>query len=360
MKVLLVSYAPSNRGGIGNWVRIIREYADAHSQACVDISIISTSISQIRTVKRNFWNRFVINGLNIIRVKKEIKKYCMSNRVDVIHVTAAAEWSVLRDISVLTWASKHNIPTIYHLHFGDLSKYASSNNILWKLFRMAIKTSDVIWTLDRNTSNCINHYFPEKRVFMMPNPVQLSEMPIVSGLEKTIVFLGWVIKTKGIEELLQAWEIIRDEYPDYSLKLIGPYQENYISRLHDIFDFSGVTVTGILSHEDALRELAKCELFILPSYTEGFPNVILEAMALKKAIIATNVGAIPDILGEQCGITIEKKSVDSILFSIKKVLDNPSLRDMLGSNAYQRVKEQYCVEKVFERYFKTWVETTSI
>ena len=65
-------------------------------------------------------------------------------------------------------------------------------------------------------------------------------------------------------------------------------------------------------HDDAMRMLANAEIFVLPSHTEGFPNAVLEAMALAKAIIASRVGAIPEMLADECGLLIEAKDVSGL------------------------------------------------
>lgn len=94
--------------------------------------------------------------------------------------------------------------------------------------------------------------------------------------------MGWVIKTKGIEELLSAW---KDVNIDGKLLIVGPYQESYLEYLNKSgYDLQNVIFEGEKSHEEAMNLLAGCEAFILPSYSEGCPYVILEAMSLKKPI----------------------------------------------------------------------------
>ena len=65
--------------------------------------------------------------------------------------------------------------------------------------------------------------------------------------------------------------------------------------------------------------LSASDVFVLPSYTEGFPNVIIEAMAMGKPIIATSVGAIPEMLDEGCGVVVPPKDADSLQKALQKV-----------------------------------------
>ena len=95
----------------------------------------------------------------------------------------------------------------------------------------------------------------------------------------------------------------------------------------------------------ALEEVSKCGLFVLPSYTEGFPNVIVEAMLLKKPIIATTVGAIPEILSENCGMLIKPKSSNDLFESLKFLIENTANRKYYACLLYTSVKywPQYSV-----------------
>lgn len=113
---------------------------------------------------------------------------------------------------------------------------------------------------------------------------------------------------------------------------------------------------GEIRHSEAIKLLSETSIFILPSYTEGFPNVILEAMALGKCIIATDVGAIPDILSDGAGIIIKPKNVDEITFALKRASDDEELRLSTSQNGFFKVRAQYEVSDVFRKYFKVWNE----
>ena len=115
---------------------------------------------------------------------------------------------------------------------------------------------------------------------------------------------------------------------------------------------------GGVPHEEVIREMLSCDIFVLPSYTEGFPNVILEAMACGCAIVATKVGAIPEMLeeenGDKCGVLVNPKSSEELYDALKTLLDNGSIKEEIGNNALQRVKERYVMPKVWNKLEGIW------
>lgn len=353
MRVLLISTTPSNKGGISNWVRLLSEHIEQNSDCGVQLDRIETK--SYKSLKHSIWEKFIVNGFDIFRIKKEVKKRSKAQRPDVIHITATGEWSTFRDLAILKIANKLNIPVVYHTHFGKIPVYKEKGGFRWKMLYKAISRSASIWTIDGNTQRAVQEAFPEKNVLYVPNPVVLSSLPsLCENKEKSVMYLGWLVKTKGIEELLQAWKTVFAKYPAYSLKLIGPYDEGYMNTLKEAYSFDGVKVTGRLEHSDAMQELAKSEIFILPSYTEGFPNVIIESMALGIPTVGTDVGAIADMLDGDCGIVIQPRSVEAIVDALEKLLENEEQRNRLAKNAMEKARKEYAMENVFRLYRELW------
>jgi glycosyltransferase involved in cell wall biosynthesis len=106
--------------------------------------------------------------------------------------------------------------------------------------------------------------------------------------------------------------------------------------------------------------LAQASVFVLPSYTEGFPNAVLEAMALGKPIIGTRVGAIPEMLTGDCGVLIAPKNAREIRDALKLLLNDNELRKRLAGKARARVTEEYSLESVFHRYKQVWYEAARL
>ena len=213
--------------------------------------------------------------------------------------------------------------------------------------------ADTTIAIDRKSYDILKPF--AKRMQLVNNPIQTARYNKYEKKEtNNILYLGWVIKTKGVEELLLAFSLFNKKHNNqYSLELVGPGMDKYISELKASYPVAGVKISGEFSHDEAMKKLARARMLVLPSYTEGFPNVILEAMAMGKCIVATEVGAIPEMLQDHAGILIKPQSVDSIIDGLE-LTEDYEIRQKYGENARKRVMHEYDIGITFERYRGIW------
>ena len=117
-------------------------------------------------------------------------------------------------------------------------------------------------------------------------------------------------------------------------------------------------IKGQVPFKETIREMKSCDVFVLPTYTEGFPNVILESMACGCPIIASSVGAIPEMLeeeeGRHYGILIDPQNEMNLKTAILTLLSNDNLKVECGNNARKRVYARYNIQTVSNQLIKTW------
>lgn len=356
MKVILVTPLPPPMGGISNWSTIVLNYVNNN---CKDIEIkyINISPKKRSTEGRTKFDRVFGGFFSILSTSKKLKKEIKIFKPDVVHICTSGSLALLRDIKILKILKKKKIKSILQLHFGRTPDIIDNNSFEGKLINKAFRLVNTVLAIDQNTMDAVNQKYVDKAVYI-PNPFDCSNMPLPRIMDNnncshTITYLGWVIKTKGIDELLKAWSNIYQKYPFWRLQIIGPYQDGYYEELKSKYSLEGVTFKGEQKHDDAMKMVNDSDIFVLPSYTEGFPNVILEAMYLGKAIIATNVGAIPEMLENNSGMVIESKSSIMLEETIKKLLEDRQLIIELGINARLR-SEIYSVDKIINEYIKIW------
>ena len=170
--------------------------------------------------------------------------------------------------------------------------------------------------------------------------------------EPTISVIARLSKEKGLDYLIKSLSLIAKRIPDIRLVLVGDgnmraelmwlvKQEKMESR---------VRFLGSLPNEQAMRQVAKSSVFVLPSLGEGLGIVILEAQALGVPVVATNIGGIPDCVKDgTTGILVPIKNPEAIAEAVIKILENQSLANELVANAkkelyrfdWQRIAEQY-------------------
>jgi glycosyltransferase involved in cell wall biosynthesis len=156
-----------------------------------------------------------------------------------------------------------------------------------------------------------------------------------------------VLATKGVVELVDACSRIAAR--DFELEMIGPVGPEMQEQLKAIAskraDGRWLRFTGALSNDQAVERITEADIFVLPSYTEGFPISVLEAMASGLAIVGTSVGAIPEMLvgndGEAAGVIVPPRETESLRLALEDLLKNPGKRLELGASARRKCETSY-------------------
>lgn len=364
MKVLLCSPFSQGLGvaqsGIAVWAQNIVSY---HNTILDDVKIDVVAYDRKTYVssKMGLLKRAVLGLLEYYSAIKETKLRLNETQYDVLHLCTSASISLLKDVWVLRIARKRKTKTVIHFHFGRIPEVVLKKKWEWFLLRYVIKMSDVALTMDEfSYSSLIDQGFTNAHY--LPNPLSLSilsqiksESVQVNRVSSKVLFVGHVIPSKGVYDLVDACR----EIEGIELHVVGkvlPEVKEEMERRAKQGDW--LRFEGELCRESVIREMLSSEIFVLPSYTEGFPNVILESMACGCAVVATSVGAIPEMLnikdGNACGICVTPRDVLGLRMSIETLLKDKKLSRNLGALAAERVNEMYMVPKVWESLKTQW------
>jgi glycosyltransferase involved in cell wall biosynthesis len=166
----------------------------------------------------------------------------------------------------------------------------------------------------------------------------------------TIFYLGWIERFKGIFELLEAVLQLKNEpaIPQFNVVFGGGggalQEAKYWAMEHNIDD--QISFLGWLTQKECLMQFEKSDIFVLPSYTEGLPNAMIEAMAAGKPIVVTPVGSIPDVIEDGInGLIIQPGNVNSLKDALSRLLCDPLERYKLGKEARKVAAERFRPEK---------------
>lgn len=164
----------------------------------------------------------------------------------------------------------------------------------------------------------------------------------------TILYVGWVERTKGILDLLEAYRMARPRAPcPLSLVVVGEGSASGTARA--LVERHGlqrdVLFKGWLTGEALLREYAAASLFVLPSYAEGLPNAMIEAMAAGLPVVVTSVGCIPDVVrDDEHGRYVPVGEPESLAEVLVELANSPALRERLGRCAGVAARSMFDVE----------------
>lgn len=165
--------------------------------------------------------------------------------------------------------------------------------------------------------------------YWLPESFPISETPKakLSGDRLQFVYVGWMIKEKGIHELLDALDELGKNF-EFSFVFIGggTLLEATRKRIHDSGWEGNVAALGWLSLQQFESEIASADVFVLPSYAEGFPMTLIEAMAKGLPAICSDVGGISDSLHDGVnGYLIPPRQVQPLVAAMERYLKNPQL-----------------------------------
>lgn len=168
--------------------------------------------------------------------------------------------------------------------------------------------------------------------------------------------IGHFAPLKGYEQLLEAMEKVVGEGFNVKLALVGdsiyPHSNTYKQKILSLVNSMGlrdrVIFTGF--RDDIPELLASFDLFVLPSRSEGFGRVNLEAMAMGKPVISTNVGGIPEVVVDGVtGILVPPGDPNALSRALMKLLDDPNQRESMGREGRKRVKERFHLQGSVQR-----------
>ncbi|MBR3897734.1 MAG: glycosyltransferase family 4 protein [Bacilli bacterium] len=307
IKVLMVGNHESVKGGITTVINQFKEFDWQKNN--IEFKFISTYIDKSNIIKILF---FIIAYIRIFL-------YCILIKPDIIHVHMSYKGSFTRAYYIQKLAIKFRIKNIIHLHGSEFKKwYDSVDDIKKKKIKKLLISSNIFIVLGDRWSKVIKEIEPKSNVVILNNSVNIPNKKTKYNSKKTLLFLGVLIKRKGIHDLIEALYKLDGE--NYQLLIAGTgEEESNLKELVNRYNLNDkVKFLGWIGSKEKEELLVKSQFMILPSYNEGLPMSILEAMSYGVPVISTNVGDIPSVIANnENGFLFEPGDIDELL----KLLD---------------------------------------
>ncbi len=190
----------------------------------------------------------------------------------------------------------------------------------------------------------------------------LPDLKAKIGYEKPeirFLFVGRIVRDKGVNELVEAFQIVSKEIPEAKLFFVGLFEEDlnplFPETMSTLKTHPRIEFIGFQS--DVRPAIYLCDCLILPSYREGLPQVLLQASALEKPCITTDImGCNEIVIEEKTGFIVAPKNVIELAAAIKKMAQNQSRRQQMGIAARVHVQQNYPKQLIWDSLFKRYRE----
>lgn len=350
IKVLYLSPMPPPMGGMAKWTEILFKYG---LPAPFKIDLVDTSLPP----KRKIFSPAKIDRSEIGRTAViffRLAKAFVFFRPHVVHLCCSlSPHGIMRDcvcaVASKIWGAK--IVTHYRGNVADFSRTAW-RGLGYKILIRLIRMSHVNLLENLPSFRFINSILADrqhKNNYLLPNFIDdavFDEKETREDKNKEYlraVYVGGITYQKGVHEIVK----IAPEFENIEFVLIGPVLEDFCPLIDSLP--VNVRVLPSMNTREVFKELKKSDFFIFLSHSEGFPGAILEAMAVGLPIVATNVGAIPEIVdNEKGGYICPPKNIEKIKEAIVKLKNHHNL-ELLGRYNFEKARLNYSYSVVINK-----------
>jgi glycosyltransferase involved in cell wall biosynthesis len=272
----------------------------------------------------------------------------LRRRPNVVHVCTASYWSFWENSLYILISKLFAKKTLFHIHGGGFERFYKKSNRLGKyLISRMLNLSDRIVVLSSTWKNVFENIVPKKKIIILNNFVTFSQYAGMRNEAKfpnspiTVLFVGGVgAKQKGFYDIIKAIPQVLKEYENIIFLFVACSKNAAISQNEELC--SHTKFVGYLDGCDKIAAFVNSTIFILPSYAEGLPITMLEAMAAGLPIIATPVGAISEVISEGInGFLIEPGDYEALAKKILTLAQDEKLRQQMGDNNKEKIMNVY-------------------
>ena len=343
VRVLMVGNDQTVKGGITSVISQILNY-DWNANG-VEMSFIPTYIETNNIKKIAFF----------IKAYYKRKAKLKNNRVDLIHIHMSYKGSFFRKYAIHKLCKKYNIPDIIHLHGSEFNKWFNESSSSKKAkIKILLREASAFIVLGQKWNEIIKQIEPNTNTIVVSNSVHIPVKTTKWKDQFYVIFLGVLIKRKGVEDLLNAIKILETSKKVINTHFIivgtGPEEENLKSQCNKLQLDKIVDFVGWVNGEEKLNLIKESQMLVLPSYNEGLPIAILEAISYGLPVVATNVGDISAaVRDKENGFLVEVGNEQQLADRIEKIISNKNLYEKMSIKSREIAESEFSDEKYFSK-----------
>jgi len=269
------------------------------------------------------------------------------NHIDIVHQNFLFDpKGISREYIINQWCRLFRVPVVLHIHGGIVLMDKTSNNLVKKI----LKNSKAVIVQSSKEKEFLSRNYQYPDAFILENCV---DVPLFAGIKKekqspspVFLFMDRIHESKGLNELLEAFKLLKSDHLDFSFILCGdgPLRKSIVPQFESVLE-ERFQYLGVVSGRDKLDAIRGADYFLLPSWSEELPLPLLETMAAGLVPIVTNVGSVNFFVknGEN-SIFVEQKNPQDLYQKMKALILNPDLYKAFSMNAKNTIAERYDIQ----------------
>ncbi len=346
-KVLMIGPAPPPHGG--GMQTFIEDILGSELPKIVELKLLNTIVPDIyfkyRPLRLLLFFKFIF--LLIIDL--------IIFRPEIVHIHTSSYTGFWEKALFVIISKTFSRKVILHIHGSSFNKFCKNSRFKMYIYRI-LDLCDKLIVLSNYWSEFFKNNIAEEKLVIVENGININHFSHIPHKEKTIniLFIGSIGERKGLYVILES--IINSTFlqkPIFQFNFIGGgiFKKDFE---HVVDSFKGYNIRNVHFHgkligDDKYEYFRKADIFILPSYAEGLPIAILEAMASYLPVISTKVGGIPDLIKSQNGILINSGDSKALSEAILTLANDSELRKRIGQNNRKEIEDNYTISTVVRK-----------
>ncbi|MBD1394642.1 glycosyltransferase [Mucilaginibacter glaciei] len=292
-------------------------------------------------------------------------KLLFKRNIALVHIHTACDASFYRKAIFASICHKKGVPVIMHIHGADFDTfYSNAHKAIQRIIRRSLKRCNKVIVLSAYWKKFFEETICLNNVVVLFNAVNVDAFKSCSVIPYNIgafLFLGRLGERKGIYDLVKAIDILvhQENMQHLQFYFAGDGEVDEVKKLITQLNLDQyIDVLGWVGEDQKKEVLLKADTVVLPSYNEGLPVALLEAMAAGKVILSTAVGGIPDLVTEQVnGFLITPGDINSLVTTIKHIYHSPGQMELISKNNVKKIRNEYSSVKINQQLFQLYNDT---
>ncbi|ALC82515.1 MULTISPECIES: teichuronic acid biosynthesis protein TuaC [Bacillus] len=244
-----------------------------------------------------------------------------------------------------------SVPYVLTLHGSDVNVYPHYSRSAYQAFLLAVQSASMVFSVSEELKKKAEEMAGVSPVFLpigvdfhrfqkpALDKMELRKAHALPADKVILTFVGRLVKDKGVYELAEAVKRLESNYFAVFIG-DGPEKEALQSSLGEKAKFTGQIANSLVT-----EYLSLSDLFVLPSYREGMPTVVIEALALETPVLSTAVGGVPSLFGRHKDLLVSPQSADALLNAIVDFTEKDTYTPEIVKELHEQVRLEYDADR---------------